>query len=131
MAQHDSDSETPPHAPERLPRKDAVQVDEFFALDLRVGRVVGVEPFPEARDPAWKLTVDFGSAVGLLRTSAKITNYSREELEGRQVIGAINLPVKRVAGFASEFLVLGALEPNGTVHLLAPDPGVNPGAPVA
>jgi tRNA-binding protein len=131
VAQHDIDSKALPYAPERLPRKEEVRAEEFFALDLRVGRVVGVEPFPEARDPAWKLAVDFGPAVGVLRTSAKITNYSRDELEGRQVVGAINLPVKRVAGFESEFLVLGALEADGTVRLLEPDEGADSGAPIA
>jgi tRNA-binding protein len=131
VAQHDINPEALPYAPDRLARKDEVAADDFFTLDLRVGRVVGVEPFPEARDPAWKLAVDFGPAVGVLRTSAKITNYSRDELKGRQVVGAINLPVKRVAGFESEFLVLGALEPDGTVRLLKPDDGVEPGAPVA
>jgi tRNA-binding protein len=131
VTQHDIDSEALPYAPERLPRKEEVRAEEFFALDLRVGRVVGVEPFPEARDPAWKLAVDFGPAVGVLRTSAKITNYSRDELEGRQVVGAINLPVKRVAGFESEFLVLGALEADGTVRLLEPDEGADFGAPIA
>jgi tRNA-binding protein len=131
VAQHEIDSETLPYAPERLPRKDPVLAEDFFALDLRVGRVVGVEPFPEARQPAWKLAVDFGPAVGVLRTSAKITNYSDSELAGRLVVGAINLPSKWVAGFESEFLVLGALEPDGTVRLLEPDEGVTPGAPVA
>jgi len=111
-------------------RKPDVSPDHFFALDLRVGRVTGVEPFPEARTPAWKLTVDFGPDVGELRTSAQVTNYPREELVGRLVVGAINLGVKRVAGFKSEFLVLGALEPEGLVHLLAVD-GVAPGAPIA
>lgn len=108
--------------------------NEFFALDLRVGRVVDVEPFPEARVPAWKLTVDFGPAVGRLRTSAQITNYAEDELVGRLVVGAVNLGTKRIAGFESEFLVLGALEPDGTVHLLGVDDlggGIEPGAPVA
>ncbi len=102
----------------------------FFDVDMRVGRVVAVEEFPEARKPAWKLRVDFGRDVGQLQTSAQITNYSREELVGRLVVGAINLGHKRVAGFRSEFLVLGGLEPDGTVHLLSVD-GVEPGAPVA
>jgi tRNA-binding protein len=131
VAQHELDSERRPYAPERHPRKDQVAVDQFFALDLRVGRVVGVEPFPEARDPAWKLAVDFGPTVGVLHTSAKITNYTEDELAGRTVVGAINLPPKRIAGFTSEFLVLGALEPDGTVRLLSPDADVAPGAPVA
>jgi tRNA-binding protein len=102
----------------------------FFDVDLRVGRILSVEDFPEARLPAWKLTVDFGAAVGQLRTSAQITNYSEQELVGRLVVGAINLGAKRIAGFRSEFLVLGGLEPDGTVHLLGVD-GVEPGAPVA
>lgn len=107
-----------------------VDFDHFLALDLRVGRIVEVEPFPEARVPAWKLTVDFGPDVGALRTSAQVTNYGRDELVGRLVVGAVNLGTKRIAGFESQFLVLGALEPDGTVHLLAVD-GVEPGSPVA
>lgn len=102
----------------------------FFDLDLRVGRVVAVEAFPQARHPAWKLTVDFGPDVGHLQTSAQITNYSVAELVGRLVVGAINLGPKRIAGFRSEFLVLGGLEPDGTVHLLGVE-GVEPGAPIA
>lgn len=102
----------------------------FFDVDMRVGRVVAVEDFPEAQKPAWRLTVDFGPEVGQLQTSAQITNYSREELVGRLVVGAINLGSKRIAGFRSEFLILGGLEPDGTVHLLSVD-GVEPGASVA
>ena len=119
------------HDPARLPRKEIAGVEPFAALDLRVGKVVDVEAFPEARRPAWKLTVDFGPAVGTLRTSAQVTNYRREELVGRFVVAAINLGDKRIAGFTSEFLVLGGLAPDGTVHLLAPDSGLEPGAPVA
>lgn len=113
-----------------MEKKPDIGADAFFALDLRVGRVVDVEPFPEARRPAWKLTVDFGSEVGTLRTSAQVTNYTAEELLGRLVVGAINLGPKRIAGFRSEFLVLGGLEPDGTVHLLGVE-GVEPGAVVA
>jgi tRNA-binding protein len=131
LAQHELDADRLPYAPERLPRKPAIEPESFFSLDIRVGRVVAVEPFPEARDPAWKLAVDFGRAVGVLHTSAKITNYAREELVDRIVVGAINLPPKRIAGFVSEFLVLGALEPDGTVRLLSPDGDVAPGAPIA
>ena len=105
--------------------------DGFFALDLRTGRVVDVEPFPEARKPAWKLTVDFGPVVGTLQTSAQVTIYTADELRGRVVVGAINLGRKRIAGFTSEFLVLGALDPDGTVRLLELPAGVEPGAPVA
>ena len=115
------------------PAKPVVDASVFFSLDLRVGRVVDVEDFPEARKPAWKITVDFGPDVGTLRSSAQITNYTREELVGRLVIGAVNLGPKRIAGFTSQFLVLGGLEPDGTVRLLEvpDDGGLQPGAPVA
>lgn len=113
-----------------MDRKEEIGADAFFALDLRVGRVLSVEPFPEARQPAWKLRVDFGPDVGQLQTSAQITNYTDDELTGRLVVGAINLGSKRIAGFKSEFLVLGGLEPDGTVHLLSVE-GVQPGDPVA
>jgi tRNA-binding protein len=131
VAQHEIDPEGLPYAPDRLGRKAQAPADQFFALDLRVGRVLEVEPFPEARDPAWKLRVDFGPAVGVLRTSAKITSYSRDVLEERLVVGAINLPPKRIAGFESEFLILGSLDPDGTVRLLEPGAGAEPGAPIA
>ncbi|HSK97315.1 MAG TPA: tRNA-binding protein [Euzebyales bacterium] len=125
------DAEGLPYAVEKLPRKDAVGAVGFFALDLRVGRVVDVQPFPEARKPAWQLTVDFGPVVGPLRASAQITNYGADDLLGRLVVGAINLGDKRIAGFVSEFLVLGALDADGTVRLLRVDDDVVPGAPVA
>jgi tRNA-binding protein len=120
-----------PYAPESVPRKDDIGAEGFFALDLRVGRVVEVQPFPEARKPAWKLAVDFGPVVGELRTSAQITNYSAGELVGRLVVGAINLGPRRIAGFTSEFLILGSLDPDGTVRLLQLEDDVSPGAPVA
>ena len=128
---HTIDPEGLPYAPEGLPRKDEVGADGFFALDLRVGRVEDIEPFPEARKPAWKLTVDFGPVVGSLRTSAQITNYTADDLRGRLLVGALNLGTKRIAGFTSEFLVLGSLDPDGTVRLLQLEDDVQPGAPVA
>ena len=131
MASHVIDPDVLPYAPETLERKPDVGADGFFALDLRTGRVVDVEPFPEGLKPAWKLTVDFGPVVGTLRTSAQVTNYTADELRGRVVVGAINLGRKRIAGFTSEFLVLGALDPDGTVRLLELPAGVEPGAPVA
>jgi tRNA-binding protein len=131
VAQHEIDPAQLPYAPEKHPRKEPVTIDDFFALDLRTGRITDVEAFPEARKPAWKITVDFGPSVGTLRSSAQITNYSKDELVGRMVVGAINLGVKKIAGFTSEFLVLGALDPDGTVRLLEPEAGVSPGAPVA
>jgi tRNA-binding protein len=105
--------------------------DEFLAIDMRVGRIVEVEDFPEARKPAWKLAVDFGPVVGVLHTSAQVTNYAADELDGRMVVGAINLGRKRIAGFTSEFLILGTLDPDGTVRLLDVAPGTAPGAPIA
>ncbi len=118
------------HAPESHPRKPDVGIEGFLALDLRLGRITDVQPFPEARDPAWKLTVDFGP-LGTLQTSAKITNYPPEELLGRQIVGAVNLGRKRIAGFVSEFLILGGLEPDGTVRLLDADAELAPGSVVA
>ena len=131
MGQHDIDADALPYALDKLERKPDVGAEAFFALDLRAGRVVAVEPFPQARKPSWRLTVDFGPLVGTLRTSAQVTNYGADELTGRMVVGAVNLGRKRIAGFVSEFLVLGALDPDGTVRLLELPPGVEPGAPVA
>jgi tRNA-binding protein len=128
---HRIDPDGLPYDPAGLDRKPDVGLAGFLALDLRVGRVTDVQPFPEARDPAWKLTVDFGPVVGELSTSAKVTNYPADELVGRTVVGAINLGAKRIAGFTSQFLVLGGLEPDGTVRLLAPDGDLTPGSVVA
>ena len=102
--------------------------DDFAKVDMRVGRIVEVEDFPEARKPAWKLTVDFGSEIGLKRSSAQITNYSREELEGRLVVGVVNFPPRQIGPVRSEVLVLGASDSEGRVILLAPDSDVPLGA---
>ena len=85
-------------------------IDDFEKIDMRVGRVVSVEEFPEARNPAWKLEIDFGPEVGVKHSSAQITHYAREDLEGRLVVGVVNFPPRRIAGFESEALVLGALD---------------------
>lgn len=115
-----------------VPRHPDVTPNEFFALDLRVGRVTAVDAFPEARKPAWKLTVDFGPEVGTLRTSAQVTNYAEDELVGRIVVGAINLGSRQIGPFVSQFLVLGAVDPDdGTVHLLELPGGVEPGWSIA
>jgi tRNA-binding protein len=107
-------------------------IEDFDKLDMRVGRVVAVEDFPEARNPAWKLTIDFGREVGTKRSSAQIKHYTREQLEGRTVVAVVNLPPRRIAGFASEVLVLGALDPDKGVVLLTPDdPDVALGSRIA
>jgi tRNA-binding protein len=126
-----SDEVAPGDDPARLAAKPVVGPEAFEALDLRVGRVVDVEDFPEARRPAYKLTVDFGPVLGRRRTSAQVTNYTPEQLLGRQVVGALNLGERRIAGFVSEFLVLGGLEADGTVRLLQPDDALPEGARVA
>lgn len=129
--EHRIDPDRRPYEPAHLDRKPDVEAGQFFAIDMRVGQVTAVEPFPEARKPAWKLTVDFGPVWGVRRTSAQVTNYTEDELLGRRVVGAVNLGARRIAGFRSEFLVLGGLQPDGTVRLLAVDDDLPLGAPVA
>lgn len=98
-----------------------VSFDAFQRIDIRVGRVLSAEEFPEARVPAYKLRIDFGAEVGELNSSAQITHYPRESLVGRLVVGVVNLPPLRIAGFKSEALVLGALDEGKGVVLLRPD----------
>jgi tRNA-binding protein len=95
--------------------------EEFERVDMRVGRVLEVEDFPEARVPAWKLTIDFGEEVGVKHSSAQITNYERDELEGTLVVGVVNFPPKRIGPFVSQCLVIGALDDELGVVLLRPD----------
>jgi tRNA-binding protein len=105
--------------------------EQFEAVDMRVGRVVGVEEFPEARMPAWKLEIDFGPEIGRKRSSAQITNYTREQLEGTLVAAVVNFPPKRIGPFTSEVLVLGALDDQKGVILLRPDEDVELGDRIA
>jgi tRNA-binding protein len=110
---------------------DPISADAFFAVDMRVGRVTAVEDFPEARVPAWKLRVDFGPEIGEKTSSAQITHYSREQLEGRLVVGVVNLPPRQIGPVRSEVLVLGALDPEKGVVLLRPDEGAALGSRIA
>ena len=95
--------------------------EQFEAVDMRVGRVTAVDEFPEARRPAWKLTIDFGPEIGTKRSSAQITNYERAELEGTLVVAVVNFPPKQIGPFMSECLVIGALDDEQGVILLRPD----------
>jgi tRNA-binding protein len=108
-----------------------IEFDQFEAVDMRIGRVVAVEEFPEARVPAWKLQIDFGPEVGVKRSSAQITHYTREELQDRLVVGVVNLQPRRVGPFSSEVLVLGAQDPDKGVVLLRPDNDSEPGSRIA
>ena len=99
-----------------------ITFDDFLKVDMRVGRVLAVEEFPEARKPAWKLRIDFGSELGEKRSSAQLVqNYTREELQGRLVLAVVNFPPRQIATFWSEVLVLGVPDVAGNVVLLAPE----------
>jgi tRNA-binding protein len=103
-------------------------IEDFERIDMRVGRVLSVDDFPEARQPAWKLTIDFGPELGQKRSSARITNYTREELKGTLVVGVVNFPPRQIGPFVSEVLVVGASDAEGRVILLRPDADVPLGA---
>jgi len=106
--------------------KNEISFEDFLRLEIRSGTILSAEPFPEARKPAFRLTVDFGDPVGSLRSSAQLTRrYSADELVGTQVLAVVNFPNKRIAGFESECLVLGVMNPDdpGDVVLVRPDAG--------
>jgi tRNA-binding protein len=103
----------------------AITYDDFRKVDIRVGTIVGVEPFPEARRPALKLRIDFGAPVGLRKSSAQIVaNYDPATLVGRQVAAVVNFPPKQIGKFMSEVLVLGFPDGNGEVVLIQPSQDV-------
>ncbi len=101
-----------------------IDFDDFLKVDIRVGRITRVEDFPEARKPAWKLLLDFGPEIGEKRSSAQITNYSREELEGSLVVAVVNFPPRQIGPVRSEVLVLGVPDDEGNVILLRPSADV-------
>ena len=97
-----------------------ISFDDFLAVDIRLGVITEVEDFPRARNPSYKLTVDFGPEIGTKRSSAQVTSYSKEELVGRQVVAVVNFEPRNIAGFMSEVLVLGVPDADGQVVLLTP-----------
>ena len=106
-----------------------ITFDDFLKVDIRLGRIVSAEPFPEARKPAYKVWADFGPETGEKKTSVQITAlYAPEELIGRQIIGVVNFPVKQVGPFRSEFLLTGFADGNGDVVIAVPERAVPNGA---
>ena len=109
-----------------------ISFTDFLKVEMRVGKILRVALFPEARKPAYKLFIDFGPELGEKKTSAQITDlYQPADLEGRLVVAVTNFPPKQIGKFMSEVLVLGAQEDNGTVTLLAPDAQVPLGTRIA
>jgi len=103
------------------PTAPEIAFDQFLAVDIRVGTVVAAEPFPEARKPAYKLTIDFGPVVGRKRSSAQITeHYTPEDLVGRQVAAVVNFPTRQIGPMLSEVLTLGFPDADGKVVLVSP-----------
>jgi len=110
---------------------EQVTFDQFAAIDIRVGRIVEIEDFPQARKPAWKLRVDFGPELGVKRSSARIAHYAREALQDRLVVAVVNFPPRQIGPVRSEVLVIGALDPERGVVLLEPDGDVALGSRIA
>ena len=106
-------------------------VNLFFDLDIRVGKIIKVEDFEEAIKPAYKLEIDFGEAIGVKKSSAQITKYSKEDLLDRKVISVINLGEKQVGPFISQCLVLGSITKNNEVLLLSPEPNAELGEKIS
>jgi tRNA-binding protein len=107
------------------PAAPQISFDQFLAVDIRVGTIVAAEPYPEARKPSLKLTIDFGAPIGTKRSSAQIAQlYKSEELIGRQVAAVVNFPPRQIGKFMSEVLTLGFPDEQGNVVLMTPDKNV-------
>ena len=99
-----------------------ITFDQFLDVDIRVGTVTAVADFPEARKPAWKLTIDFGPDIGIRKSSAQITDhYSADDLTGRQVLAVVNFPPRQIGPFMSEVLTLGLADDAGAIVLIGPE----------
>jgi tRNA-binding protein len=108
-----------------MTQSHTITFDEFLAVDVRVGRIVEVRPFPAARKPAYQLDIDFGPALGRRRSSAQLTQrYQADELLGRQILAVVNFPARQIATFFSEVLVLGVPDADGNVVLVEPQADV-------
>ena len=106
-----------------------IEYDDFLKVDIRAGLIISVDDFPEARKPAWKLTIDFGDEIGIKKSSAQITDhYSRDDLIGRQIMAVVNFPPRQIGPFMSEVLTLGVSDEVGKVVLLGPDQEVPNGS---
>lgn len=110
-----------------MTERESITYEDFDKADIRVGKIIEVKDFPEARKPSYKLKIDFGKEIGIKNSGAQITNYKKVELVGRQVIAVINFRPKQIANFISEVLTLGVPDKDGNVILLIPDKDVELG----
>lgn len=115
--------------PHDAPPADTIDFNQFLAVDIRIGTIISAEAFPEARKPAYKLTIDFGPGIGVKRSSAQITtHYQLQDLTGRRVAAVVNFPPRQIGKFMSEVLTLGFPDAAGEVVLFAPDKDVPDGS---
>jgi tRNA-binding protein len=105
-------------------RPGEIAFADFMKVDVRTGTILSVDPFPEARKPAWKLTIDFGAEIGIKRSSAQIAHYDPQKLVGTQVLAVVNFPPRQIGPFMSEVLTLGVPGENGEVILIHPERAV-------